>query len=372
MRSGGGAAQTHPFRPRLSPEGRSRMRGGLLAALVLHLAVAGLLLRWGSLPSAMERFGGGAGEPGPIAVEFIAVGDSPDPSAASPPPAAAAPSAPAPQPPPEPPAPPQVATLPPPPAPEPEPAPLPEPQPEPLAAPPVEAPAVEAPAPPPVPPAEPEPPAAEAPLPAPPPPSEAEPEPEEAPPQAVFLPPQPPAPAVQAPGGGQPGEGPPPEKPARQVDLPEPQLAQRQPAPATAPAPAPQPAPAPPSKAPAVAKAPGRAVGIEATGEGAEAGLSGPIRDAYMAALANAILAHMRYPGVALQWGRQGTVVVSFIVLPDGRVQGLSMRNSSGSPYLDEATLVGIQRADPLPPFPQSLKLTRLPIELTMEWTLRP
>lgn len=50
--------------------------------------------------------------------------------------------------------------------------------------------------------------------------------------------------------------------------------------------------------------------------------------------------------------GQSGLVIVGFTVHPDGRVSGIGVVQSSGSPAIDQAGIDAVQRAAPFPPFP--------------------
>lgn len=50
--------------------------------------------------------------------------------------------------------------------------------------------------------------------------------------------------------------------------------------------------------------------------------------------------------------GQSGLVIVGFTVHPDGRVSGIGIVQSSGSPAIDQAGIDAVRRAAPFPPFP--------------------
>lgn len=62
------------------------------------------------------------------------------------------------------------------------------------------------------------------------------------------------------------------------------------------------------------------------------------------------IEAAKHYPEQARRLGHRGTVAVRFRVAPDGAVTAAEVVGSSGSPYLDAASIETIRRAAPLPP----------------------
>ena len=56
-----------------------------------------------------------------------------------------------------------------------------------------------------------------------------------------------------------------------------------------------------------------------------------------------------RYPAAAEMRRQQGTTMVHLTLLPDGRVRGVRLQGSVGSPSLDEEALALVERAQPLP-----------------------
>ena len=80
--------------------------------------------------------------------------------------------------------------------------------------------------------------------------------------------------------------------------------------------------------------------------------------DARLAAIIERIRRHQHYPGLARESGAEGAATVSFRVLPDGRVQGLRLKKTSGNAHLDDATLEAVRKAAPLPYLGKTLVLT--------------
>ena len=64
---------------------------------------------------------------------------------------------------------------------------------------------------------------------------------------------------------------------------------------------------------------------------------------------------HKRYPRRAEYRGDEGTVLVTFVVNRYGEVLSHALQRSSGNPLLDKEALDLIQRAQPLPVFPDEL-----------------
>ena len=80
--------------------------------------------------------------------------------------------------------------------------------------------------------------------------------------------------------------------------------------------------------------------------------------DARVAAILNRIRRHQHYPPLARESGAEGAATVSFRVLPDGRLQGLRIKKTSGNAFLDGASLEAVRKAAPLPWLDKTLVLT--------------
>ncbi len=80
--------------------------------------------------------------------------------------------------------------------------------------------------------------------------------------------------------------------------------------------------------------------------------------DARLQAILDRIRRHQHYPGVARDSGAEGAATVSFRVLPDGRLEGLRIKKTSGNALLDNASLEAVQKAAPLPHLGKTLVLT--------------
>lgn len=88
--------------------------------------------------------------------------------------------------------------------------------------------------------------------------------------------------------------------------------------------------------------------------------------------LLNAHLARKkRYPREARRARQQGVVTVRFTVHRDGRVSGAQIRQSSGQPLLDAATLDLLQRVSPLPRFPRGMDRDSVTVTLPIDYALR-
>ena len=80
--------------------------------------------------------------------------------------------------------------------------------------------------------------------------------------------------------------------------------------------------------------------------------------DARLQAILGRIRRHQHYPVVARESGAEGEATVSFRVLPDGRLEDLRIKKTSGNAHLDDATLDAVRKAAPLPYLGKTLVLT--------------
>ena len=80
--------------------------------------------------------------------------------------------------------------------------------------------------------------------------------------------------------------------------------------------------------------------------------------DARIAAILERIRRHQHYPALARESGAEGAATVSFRVLPDGRLQDLRIKKTSGNAFLDDASLEAVRKAAPLPWLDKTLVLT--------------
>ena len=206
------------------------------------------------------------------------------------------------------------------------------------------------------------------------------PKPEEPPPQAATLPPPepqpPPPPEPEPPPPPEPvatTEPPPvPEAPAPVVEPPPPaphkpvvkhppkpvvhRPEQPQPSPAAAPV---QPAPAPVA-APQTASAP---TPVPAPVPSPE------VSPGYLGLLSAWLESHKHYPDSARQKGEEGRAVLRFEVDRSGRVLEFAVVKSSGYQDLD-AAVEEMMRGATLPPFPANMPQSRIPVSVTIRFSL--
>ncbi|MHB1378739.1 MAG: energy transducer TonB [Desulfurivibrionaceae bacterium] len=85
-------------------------------------------------------------------------------------------------------------------------------------------------------------------------------------------------------------------------------------------------------------------------------------RRANFGAIRDSILGHLRYPMLARRQGWSGQVEVAFMIAPDGSVDELRIRTSSGFPVLDDQALAAIRRSAPFTPPPRMAALLVMPV----------
>ena len=196
-----------------------------------------------------------------------------------------------------------------------------------------------------------------------------------APPPPVAQPVVPPEPAPIEPAPPKPVEKPkpkPPEKPIppkKSVTKPAPKPPPRpEPAPvAVAPTPVAAPEPRPVAVAPEPRPAPiaapaARPTPAPANNQAAEA--------AYRAKLQRLIATRKQYPHSAEQAEIEGTVMVSFTILPNGTIMGARVSQSSGHESLDKAALQAVNAASGVLPFPPGIDKARWDFSLKVNFTL--
>ena len=78
-----------------------------------------------------------------------------------------------------------------------------------------------------------------------------------------------------------------------------------------------------------------------------------------------------RYPPEAQARGEQGGVLLSFSLDRNGRVLAHRIAESSGHADLDNEVMEMIMRAEPLPPFPESMPQARLDLTVPIRFSLQ-
>ncbi|OGR75674.1 MAG: hypothetical protein A2X32_03395 [Elusimicrobia bacterium GWC2_64_44] len=78
------------------------------------------------------------------------------------------------------------------------------------------------------------------------------------------------------------------------------------------------------------------------------------------------INAGLVYPAIARKMGWSGRVLVSFVVLTDGRVRNVRVREGCGHDVLDRSAVEAVKRCAPYPPPPEEAELL-VPITYRLE-----
>ena len=84
-----------------------------------------------------------------------------------------------------------------------------------------------------------------------------------------------------------------------------------------------------------------------------------------------AIAALQALPGAAQSRKEEGVVLLSFSLDRSGHVLAHSIARSSGYADLDNEVMAMIMRAEPLPPFPESMPQTRIDLTVPIRFSLR-
>ena len=69
------------------------------------------------------------------------------------------------------------------------------------------------------------------------------------------------------------------------------------------------------------------------------------------------------YPAIAIRNGIQGITKIAFKIMPDGNLQKISIRKSSGNIFLDKASLKAVSSATPFP-------YLKEPLNISVRWRL--
>lgn len=164
----------------------------------------------------------------------------------------------------------------------------------------------------------------------------------------------------------------PPEKPAPKPEKPR---ERPEPKPEIAPQPEPVKELAPPVVAPRPAPAPRP---IQRVAASAPPAASAPVVNnaaaeaAYRQKLQSLIAARKQYPRMAEKAEVEGTVTVSFTVLPNGTITGARVSQSSGNDWLDKAAVQAVNATSGALPFPAGIHKTQwdfaLKVNFKLDW----
>ncbi len=100
-----------------------------------------------------------------------------------------------------------------------------------------------------------------------------------------------------------------------------------------------------------------------------EFSIQGNIGPDWKAELSQWVNERKYYPQQALQMDQQGAVAIRLVVARDGSVRDVTLLQSSGSPFLDQAWL-GLFQGARVPPFPPGTPADQITLEATMHFIL--
>ncbi|SEA83079.1 protein TonB [Thiothrix caldifontis] len=93
---------------------------------------------------------------------------------------------------------------------------------------------------------------------------------------------------------------------------------------------------------------------------------------AYRQKLQNLIATRKQYPRMAIKEEVEGTVTVSFTMLPNGTITGARVSQSSGNAWLDKAAVQAVNATSGALPFPASINKARwdfaLKVNFKLDW----
>lgn len=110
------------------------------------------------------------------------------------------------------------------------------------------------------------------------------------------------------------------------------------------------------------------AAAVEAEGAGGDRQAA---KQSFTAKIAAILQRHRKYPRRARSRGQQGSGQLFFVMGADGRVLRTELHSSSGHRLLDKEILALLERAQPLPPIPAELGVTKLSLIVPISFTLR-
>ncbi len=95
------------------------------------------------------------------------------------------------------------------------------------------------------------------------------------------------------------------------------------------------------------------------------------IAPAWQTTLVRHLERYKRYPSDAQDRGEEGVVLLGFTVDRTGHVLAHHIVRSSGHPELDDEVMSMIERAQPLPPFPQTMTEAKLELTVPIRFSLK-
>jgi protein TonB len=102
----------------------------------------------------------------------------------------------------------------------------------------------------------------------------------------------------------------------------------------------------------------------------ADAALQQAAQQTYFNLLARTLAEQKRYPGISRRRGEQGIVQLFFIVTRNGHIRESRIEASSGYHRLDQAVLEMLEKAQPLPAFPDAMSQQQLEVKVPIAFEL--
>lgn len=109
----------------------------------------------------------------------------------------------------------------------------------------------------------------------------------------------------------------------------------------------------------------------DAPSSASNASAAAAARASYNSIVVSHLQRFKRYPSGAEARGESGRASVAFTVSRNGRVTGTRLVKSSGFASLDQEAIAWIQRAQPLPPFPDEMREATLMLTAPLSWQSR-
>ncbi len=116
--------------------------------------------------------------------------------------------------------------------------------------------------------------------------------------------------------------------------------------------------------------APARQAVRQSTAPPAQATDNRAAEAAYKARLQSLIATRKKYPRMAEKAEVQGSVGVSFTVMPNGAISGVRVTKSSGNDWLDQAAVQAVNAASGALPFPPDIRKAQWAFSLTVNFKL--
>ena len=92
---------------------------------------------------------------------------------------------------------------------------------------------------------------------------------------------------------------------------------------------------------------------------------------AYLHLVYQVLEKNKRYPKYARRRAMNGSVVLQFVILADGRVMNPQIAKSDGHQLFQQAALRALDRAGQMPPFPNSIRRSRLLVEAPISYQIK-